>query len=168
MALTPQFLRALEDIVGPAGLVVSAEGRLTYECDMHTFYKGTPDAVVLPESAEQVAAIVRLCRREHVPIVPRGSGTGLIGGAMAPEGGVMVSMTRMNRMYRCTGVGSETMSAAETTPAEEPGPDDKPAVSRSVRSFAWGFTPAFRSGTRPGCARPAPPPPDRGRAPAGG
>ncbi len=98
MALTPQLLRALQDIVGPAGLVVSAEGRLTYECDMHTFYKGTPDAVVLPESAAQVAAIVRLCRREHVPIVPRGSGTGLIGGAMAPEGGVMVSMTRMNRI----------------------------------------------------------------------
>ena len=98
MALTPQLLRALQDIVGPAALVVSAEGRLTYECDMHTFYKGIPDAVVLPESAAQVAAIVRLCRREHVPIVPRGSGTGLIGGAMAPEGGVMVSMTRMNRI----------------------------------------------------------------------
>ncbi|HSE06513.1 MAG TPA: FAD-binding protein, partial [Methylomirabilota bacterium] len=76
MPLTARLLRALEDIVGPAGLVVSAEGRLTYECDMHTFYKGAPDAVVLPESAEQVAAIVRLCRRERVPIVPRGSGTG--------------------------------------------------------------------------------------------
>src|SRR5258705_3405857 len=98
MHLTPQLLRAVQDIVGPAGLVISAEGRLTYECDMHTFYKGIPDAVVLPESAAQVAAIVRLCRREHVPIVPRGSGTGLIGGAMAPEGGVMVSMNRMNRI----------------------------------------------------------------------
>src|SRR5512134_3289495 len=98
MPLTPRLLRALEDIVGPSGLVTTPEGRLTYECDMHTFYKGAPDAVALPESAEQVAAIVRLCRREHVPIVPRGSGTGLIGGAMAPAGGVMVSMTRMNRI----------------------------------------------------------------------
>ncbi|MGH7420717.1 MAG: FAD-binding oxidoreductase, partial [Candidatus Rokuibacteriota bacterium] len=61
MALGPRILRALEDIVGPPGLVVSLEGRLTYECDMHTFYKGAPDAVALPESAEQVAAIVRLC-----------------------------------------------------------------------------------------------------------
>src|SRR5260370_37219748 len=98
MPLPPQVLRELERIVGAAGLVVSREGLLTYECDMPTFYKGSPDAVVLPESAAQVAAIVRLCRREHVPIVPRGSGTGLIGGAMAPEGGVMVSMTRMNRI----------------------------------------------------------------------
>jgi FAD/FMN-containing dehydrogenase len=47
-------------IVGPAGLVVSREGLLTYECDMHTFYKGAPDAVALPQSAEQVAAIVLL------------------------------------------------------------------------------------------------------------
>ncbi|HKW94287.1 MAG TPA: FAD-linked oxidase C-terminal domain-containing protein [Methylomirabilota bacterium] len=98
MALHPQVLRALEGIVGPGGLVVSREGLLTYECDMHTFYKGAPDAVTLPQSAGQVAEIVRLCRREHVPIVPRGSGTGLIGGAMAPAGGVMVSMTRMNRI----------------------------------------------------------------------
>ena len=76
MALTPQTLRALEDIVGPAALVVSVEGRLTYECDMHTFYQGAPDAVVLPESAAQVAAIVRLCRREHVPCSPASSTCG--------------------------------------------------------------------------------------------
>ena len=98
MPLPPPVLRELERIVGAAGLIVSREGLLTYECDMHTFYKGAPEAVVLPESAAQVAEIVRLCRRERVPIVPRGSGTGLIGGAMAPEGGVMVSMTRMNRI----------------------------------------------------------------------
>src|SRR5438105_14472819 len=92
------MLSELERIVGTRGLVATPEGRMTYECDMHTFYKGAPDAVVLPESTEQVAAVVRLCRREHVAVVPRGSGTGLIGGAMAPVGGVMVSLTRMNRI----------------------------------------------------------------------
>ena len=70
MALTPGLLRELQGIVGPAGLVVSREGLLTYECDMHTFYKGAPEAVVLPESSEQVAAVVRLCRRERVPRSP--------------------------------------------------------------------------------------------------
>ena len=95
MLLSPAFLDELRGIVGADGLVLSTEGRMTYECDMHTFYKGAPDAVVLPLRAEQVQAVVKLCRPARVPIVPRGSGTGLIGGAMAAQGGVMVSMTRM-------------------------------------------------------------------------
>jgi glycolate oxidase len=98
MELTTDFLRALARIVGPRGVISSPEGRLTYEADMHTFYRGAPDAVVLPETAEQVLEVVRLCRRERVPVVPRGSGTGLIGGATAPVGGVMVSMNRMDRI----------------------------------------------------------------------
>lgn len=71
---------------------------MTYECDMHTFYKGEPDAVALPADAGQVRAVVLACRRAGVPIIPRGSGTGLIGGAMAPAGGVMVGLNRMNRI----------------------------------------------------------------------
>src|SRR5262245_63647777 len=98
MNLTPGLLHELEAIVGRRCVVSSPEGRLTYEADMHTFHKGIPDVVVLPETAEQVARIVRLCRREHVPVVPRGSGTGLIGGAMAPLGGVMIGTNRMNRI----------------------------------------------------------------------
>jgi glycolate oxidase len=96
MTLTPALVADLRSILGADGLVLSFEGRLVYECDMHTFYKGTPDAVALPTTAEQVREVVRRCRREKVPIVPRGSGTGLIGGAIAPQGGVMVAMTRMD------------------------------------------------------------------------
>lgn len=96
MALTPGLLDELRAILDPDGLVLSAEGRLVYECDMHTLHKGAPDAVALPRRTEQVQAIVRACRRQGVPIVPRGSGTGLIGGAMAPRGGVMVGLNRMN------------------------------------------------------------------------
>jgi len=98
MPLSPAVVAELERIVGPGGLVLTPEGRLVYECDMHTFYKGMPDVVALPTLTEQVQAIVGLCRRERVPIVPRGSGTGLIGGAMAPMGGVMVGMNRMTRI----------------------------------------------------------------------
>src|SRR5881296_2859076 len=96
MPLSGTFLADLERIVGPEGLVRSAEGRLVYECDMHTFYKGAPDAVALPRRTEEVVEIVSLCRRERIPIVPRGSGTGLIGGAMAPVGGVMIGTNRMD------------------------------------------------------------------------
>jgi glycolate oxidase len=95
MSLSPEIVTQLERIVGAGGLVLTTEGRLTYECDMHTFYKGAPDAVALPVRTEQVQDIVKVCRAARVPIVPRGSGTGLIGGAMAPQGGVMVSMNRM-------------------------------------------------------------------------
>jgi glycolate oxidase len=95
VALSERLLRDLERVLGAEGLVVSPEGRLTYECDMHTFYKGAPDAVALPTTTAQVQAVVASCRSHGVPIVPRGSGTGLIGGAMAPQGGVMVAMTRM-------------------------------------------------------------------------
>jgi glycolate oxidase len=98
MPLTRALASELEAIVGPEGLVVSTEGRLVYECDMHTFYKGAPDAIVLPTRAEQVRDVVRACRAAATPVVPRGSGTGLIGGAMASRGGVMVSTTRMNRI----------------------------------------------------------------------
>ncbi len=96
MPLSRAVVKELEAILGADGLVLTYEGRLTYECDMHTLYKAAPDAVALPTRAEQVEALVRLCRRERVPVVPRGSGTGLIGGATAPRGGLMISMTRMN------------------------------------------------------------------------
>jgi glycolate oxidase len=98
MPLSPAFLAELQRIVGAGGLVQSVEGRLVYECDMHTFYKGAPDAVALPRRAEEVVEVVKLCVREKVAIVPRGSGTGLIGGAMAPQGGVMVGTNRMDRI----------------------------------------------------------------------
>jgi glycolate oxidase len=96
MGLTAQTIEALRAIVGTHGIVLADEDRLVYECDMHTFYKGMPDAVVLPTSAAQVQEIVGTCRRAGAPIVPRGSGTGLIGGATAPRGGVMVALNRMN------------------------------------------------------------------------
>jgi glycolate oxidase len=98
MGLTKKVLSELGAIVGPEGLVASPEGRLTYECDMHTFYKAAPDAVCLPTSAEQVVAVVRVCLRDGIPVVPRGAGTGIIGGATAPRGGVMVSTSRMTRI----------------------------------------------------------------------
>ena len=75
MELSRQFLRDLEGIVGAGGVVSSPEGRLTYEADMHTFYRGAPTVVVLPRRAQEVLAVVRRCLAERVPIVPRGSGS---------------------------------------------------------------------------------------------
>ena len=132
MALSPQFVEELKGIVGADAIVVSVEGRMTYECDMHTFYKGAPDVVVLPTRTEQVQAIVQACRREKVPIVPRGSGTGLIGGAMAPQGGVMVGMNRMASILE--------IDYGNRTATVQPGLINL-WLTHAVRERGWFFAP---------------------------
>ena len=93
-----RLLDALREIVGRDGIVTAADQRLVYECDMLVYYKGMPDLVVLPRSTAEVLAVVRRCLEAGVPIIPRGSGTGLIGGATAPKGGVMIGVNRMDRI----------------------------------------------------------------------
>src|SRR5262245_5555276 len=92
-----ELVRGLIDAV-PGGTVYwRPEDLLVYEYD-GTIDRGRPSVVVLPETAEQVAAIVRLANRYGLPVVPRGAGTGLSGGALATEGGVLMPMTRMKRI----------------------------------------------------------------------
>jgi len=132
MALTAAFVERLRHIVGDEALVLSYEGRLVYECDMHTFYKGMPDAVALPTSVKQVQGIVRLCRDENVPIVPRGSGTGVMGGTTAPTGGVTVGVNRMNAVLE--------IDYAERCATVQPGLINL-WLSQAVRERGWFFAP---------------------------
>ncbi len=67
-----------------------------YECDGLAAYRCAPMAVVLPRTTDEVAAVLRLCAREHVPVVPRGSGTSLAGGAMPTADCVVLGISRMN------------------------------------------------------------------------
>jgi glycolate oxidase len=71
---------------------------LTYETDGLTHLRATPGCVVLPGSAAEVQAVVRLCHREGVPFVARGHGTGLSGGALPAPEGVLIVLTRLNRI----------------------------------------------------------------------
>ena len=73
------------------------EDLFAYEYDA-TIDRALPDAVVLPGSAEQVAAAVRIANEHEVAVVPRGSGTGLAGGTVPVLGGVVIALTRMNRI----------------------------------------------------------------------
>jgi glycolate oxidase len=82
----------------PTGLIIEANQLQTYECDGLTNFRTLPEAVVLPRSAEQVQAVVRICARHHIPFVARGSGTGLSGGALPATGGIVISFARMNRI----------------------------------------------------------------------
>jgi glycolate oxidase len=96
--VNPKILEELRGILGPYGLISSSEELRTYECDGLTNFRVVPSAVVLPDSAEQVQAVVRLCHRERIPFVARGSGTGLSGGALPVAGGIVICLARMKRI----------------------------------------------------------------------
>jgi glycolate oxidase len=93
-----QLLHELRGIVGARGLISSSEELHTYECDGLTNLRVMPLAVLLPVDTQQVQAIVRICHRERIPFVARGSGTGLSGGALPVENGIVISLARMNRI----------------------------------------------------------------------
>src|SRR5215208_6475965 len=90
-------IEELEAIVGKGALYWRPEDLIVYEYD-GTIDRGRPSVVALPDSAEQVAALVRLANRYGLPIVPRGAGTGLSGGALATEGGIVMPTARMRRV----------------------------------------------------------------------
>jgi glycolate oxidase len=71
-----------------------------YECDGLSAYRQVPRVVVLPESVEQVQAVMKICQQTHTPIVPRGAGTSLSGGAMPHKDGVVLSLARLNRILQ--------------------------------------------------------------------
>jgi glycolate oxidase len=97
--LDPAILDKLKSAV-PDGLITSANQLQTYECDGLTNFRTLPGAVVLPRTAEQVQAVVRICARHGVPFVGRGSGTGLSGGALPAVDSVVISFARMNRILK--------------------------------------------------------------------
>ena len=96
--LSESLLRRLQSLLGPSGFVRSEEERRTYESDALTGHRVVPALVVLPETAEEVRQVVRLCHEEDVPFVARGSGTGLSGGAVPVPGGVVIALSRMRRI----------------------------------------------------------------------
>jgi glycolate oxidase len=97
LAITPDLLAGLESIVGRAHTRIDAESRLAYGTDALKRGKAA-DVAVLPADTAEVAAIVRLCAEHRVPMVPRGAGTGYSGGAVPTQGGVVISLERLNRI----------------------------------------------------------------------
>src|ERR1044071_6343949 len=96
--ITLDLADELRAIVGSDAVVSRPDELLVYECDAYTLEKCLPTAVVLPSTPAQVAALVRLCAKRSVPIIPRGAGTSLSGGVLAVTGGVMIALSRMNRI----------------------------------------------------------------------
>lgn len=93
----PEVVRELQAAIGKRWVLHAPEDLMVYEYDA-TIERGLPEAVVLPPASEEVAAAVRIARKHGLPVTARGSGTGLSGGAIPCEGGVVIATSRMDRI----------------------------------------------------------------------
>src|SRR5213082_893131 len=92
-----EVVRELSALLGARYVLHTPYDLMMYEYDA-SIDRSTPDIVVFPASTHDVAAIVKIAARYHIPVVPRGAGTGLSGGAIPVYGGIMIVFTRMNRI----------------------------------------------------------------------
>jgi glycolate oxidase len=93
-----EVVAALQSVLPKHALLWRTEDTVPYECDGLTAYRAQPLVVALPEDDEQVAAVLRACHRLQVPVVARGAGTGLSGGALPHTLGVTLSLAKFNRI----------------------------------------------------------------------
>lgn len=94
-----QLIKSLQKIVGERHVLFEDEDKIVYEQD-GSIFQVVPEIVVLPGTVDEVAAVVRAAEAADVAIVPRGSGTGLAGGAVPAEGGIVLSLARLNRILK--------------------------------------------------------------------
>ncbi len=93
------LINELRAIVGEHYVLIEKEDVIVYEQD-GSIFQVMPEIVVLPANVEQVSAVIKAAKRANVPIVPRGSGTGLAGGAVPAEGGIVLSLARLDRILK--------------------------------------------------------------------
>ncbi|MDK2893009.1 FAD-binding oxidoreductase [Methanohalophilus sp.] len=91
------FLQELRDIVGNENVSDSTSDKLCYSCDASQ-EKGMPDFIVRPKTAGEISEIVKLAAKENMPVVTRGAGSGLAGGAVPIRGGIVLDMSSMNKI----------------------------------------------------------------------
>lgn len=117
----------------PEDSVITDPVRLrTYECDGLTHHRAMPGVAVLPETAEQIAAVVRLCNEHGVPFVARGSGTGLSGGALPRTDGVLIVTSRMRSIVE--------IDLPNRRAVVEPGVTNL-AITQAVRDQGYYYAP---------------------------
>ena len=92
------ILKQLKKVAPSATLITDQEGRRTFETDALTAYRCLPLAVILPETTEEVSAILRYCHENQIKVVPRGAGTSLCGGALPLEDAIVLCLSRMTKV----------------------------------------------------------------------
>ena len=98
LARRDEIIKALRQIVPGEGVIDAQHELRPYESDGLTAYRQPPMVVVLPETVEQVAAVLRYCKGQNIKVVPRGSGTSLSGGALPLADAVLLGMGRFKKI----------------------------------------------------------------------
>jgi glycolate oxidase len=98
LARSDLIVEDLEALIGPQSVIADDDGRRAFETDGLTAYKRMPLAVVLPRSTDEVAKVLRYCSQEGIPVIPRGAGTSLSGGALPLEDAIVLGVSKMNRV----------------------------------------------------------------------
>lgn len=130
--LKPEFYDQCAAIAGRNNIITDSEALRVYECDGLSAYRHTPGMVVLPETVAQVQALLRLCYQQRVPVVPRGAGTGLSGGALPVADGIVLGLGKMQRIL--------AIDAANRTARVQPGVRNL-AVSEAAKPYGLFYAP---------------------------
>ena len=135
-------MAALRAIVPGEGVIDDLDGMRPYECDALSAYRQMPLVVVLPETVDQVAAILRYCQDHKVKVVPRGAGTSLSGGSMPVGDAILLGMAKFNRVLeidyanRCARVQPGVTNLGITKAVEHEGfyyaPDPSSQIACSI------------------------------------
>ena len=125
-------LAELARLLPPGALLAEPESLRPYECDALLLHRQLPWAVALPTDTAQVAAVLRFCSAHGIPVVPRGAGTGLSGGALPHAQGVLLSLARLNRILE--------IDARNATATVQPGVRNL-AISEAVAPLGLYYAP---------------------------
>src|SRR5216110_1155338 len=96
--LTPSLRAAFGNVLPAAAILTAPEDTRPYECDGLTLFREQPNVVLLPENEAQIVAILKLCHAARLPVVARGAGTGLSGGALPDHRGVVLSLAKLKQI----------------------------------------------------------------------
>jgi glycolate oxidase len=96
--ITPEILSQLSAIIGSGNILTDHTAIENYSHDETEDLVYYPEVVVKPQTVEQVSALMKFCNEQLIPVTPRGAGTGLAGGALAVNGGLMISMELFNKV----------------------------------------------------------------------
>ena len=122
----------LKHILGKAHVLTDPGSLLAYESDALTLFRSRPSAVILPKTEKQVIACAKRLHQAQIPWAARGAGTGLSGGALVPPGGVVMALTRMNRILEIDPVGMRAKVQPGVVNA---------ALGRAVEPYGLRFAP---------------------------